>query len=260
MSEDVTRLLARQRAEACLSDYALDRLRLGELVGTPEENQRAAHVRKCPRCAQRMDELAAVRAPALDVARFAAGASPFAVAAPNRRRRRRLLLSLAGLAGASAAALFLVTWRAPVERSKGASWQLLPVVQHPNGRIERVSQEATLAPGDRMRFEVAAPSDGFVSVVSLDARGVVTAFAPPDGRALPVKAGRRLLAEAVLLDDALGPERLLLLACKQALPVEQIVASAQTELGKAKGNIAEVGTLPLPCRQTSFWFRKEKRP
>jgi len=64
----------------------------------------------------------------------------------------------------------------------------------------------------------------------------------------------------VVLDDALGPERLVLLACTEAVAVEQVVAVARSELDKVMGNAAGVGTLPLPCRETSFWFRKERRP
>jgi hypothetical protein len=157
--------------------------------------------------------------------------------------------------------LLLSPWRVPSERSKGGGWQLGVVVQHSNGHTERVSPGAALAPGDRLRFEIAAPQDAFVSVISLDARASVTAFVPDTGNALPVKAGRhQLLDGAVRLDDSLGPERLLLSACAQTIAVDQVVAAARAELNKANGKIAEVGTLPLPCKQTSFWIRKEKRP
>jgi hypothetical protein len=157
--------------------------------------------------------------------------------------------------------VLLAPWRTPSERSKGGGWQLGLVAQYANGRVERVSPGAALAPGDRLRFEVAAPQDAFVSVVSLDARGSVTAFVPSTGNGLPVKAGsRQLLDGAVLLDESLGPERLLLSACAQSIAVDQVVATARVELDKAKGRTADVGTLPLPCKQTSFWIRKEMRP
>jgi len=256
MKEDVNKRLLRQKAEACLSDFALYRLRLGDLAGTAKHDEHDVHLQGCLRCRERMDGLAAVRVPVIDFAHLTEPQRNF----PPRVRRRRLFFSVGGLVAAAAAAMFLLTWHDPAVRSKGGGWQLLPVVQYPNGRVARISQGAAVAPGDRMRFEVAAPADAFVSVLSLDARGTVTAFVPAQGRAVPVKPGRRLLEGAVVLDDALGPERLVLLACTEAVAVEQVVAVARSELDKVMGNAAGVGTLPLPCRETSFWFRKERRP
>jgi hypothetical protein len=263
MNDDLRELLLSRRGPACISSYALDRMRLGELGGTREGDALSAHLRTCSHCRDRLDELAAVRAPALDVQRLtSAGKASPARAMPARPWRWRLA-SLGGLflCTATAVVLLLAPWRGDRERSKGGGWQLGPIVQHPSGRVERVSAGATLAPGDRLRFEVVAPHDAFVSVVSLDARGQVTAFVPAQGKALPIKAGRRrLLVGAVLLDDALGPERLLLAACAQEIAVADVVASARAELARVGGSITDVGTLPLPCQQTSFWFRKEKRP
>jgi hypothetical protein len=250
MNDDAQSPVLQPRDKSCASDYALDRMRLGELVGTRAGDETLAHLQTCARCRDRMAELAAVRVPPLD----------FGGLRPRRGGWRLSLIWGIPVCAAAAVVLLLSPWRAATERSKGGGWQLGVVVQHSNGHTERVSPGAVLAPGDHLRFEVAAPHDAFVSVISLDARAAVTAFVPAAGNALPVKVGRRqLLDGAVLLDDSVGPERLLLSACSQAIAVDQVVATAQAELNKANGKIADVGTLPLPCKQTSFWIRKEKR-
>lgn len=98
-------------------------------------------------------------------------------------------------------------------------------------------------------------------MISLDARGAVTAFAPATGSTAAVRAGqRRLLDDAVRLDDSLGPERLVLLACPHPVPVAEVVAVGRMALGQAQGRLDAIENLALPCSQTSFWIQKEIRP
>ncbi len=247
------RNIFRRRDDACLSDFALDHLRLGEWQDA-RTKEAAAHVQSCERCHGRLHELDAIVAPTIDL-----GISDAAARAPVRRRR---LWWAIGLPTCAAAVLVLAgSLHGPSERRKGGGWQLGVIAQGPNGRVSSVSAGSTLAPGDRVRFEVSAPQDAFVSVISLDARGAVTPFVPATGEALRVRSGsRRLLAGAVQLDDSLGPERLLLVACPDRTAVATVVEAARTALGRAQGKIDQVDRLDLACSQTSFWIRKETRP
>lgn len=247
--------ILRRGNDACLSDLTIDRLRLGECRSAGENETVTAHLRACERCRDRLREIEAVVAPTLDFGMTGAEA------VGPRGKRKRLLWAI-GLPAFAAAALVLVgSLHGPGERRKGGGWQLGVIVQDPDGRARGVSAGSVLAPGDRVRFEVSAPEDAFVSVISLDARGAVTPFVPATGDALPVRAGpRRLLAGAVRLDDSLGPERLLLVACPNRIAVATVVQAARAALGQAQGRVDQIGPLDLSCPQTSFWIRKEPRP
>jgi hypothetical protein len=242
--------LRERRSEDCLSDFALDRLKTGDLEPLAERERISLHLGGCERCRARLATLAAVVAPSFDFS----GVKP----APPGRSWRRHAWWLAPVAAAAMA--LLIPWRSPGVRGKGGGWQLGVVARDPNGRVGGVSPGATLSPGDHLRFEVSAPADAFVSVISLDAAGAVTPFVPATGTTVAVRAGqRRLLDGAVRLDDSLGPERLLLLACPRPVPIDALVAAGRTALAQARGRIAEVKELDPACTQTSFWIRKENR-
>ncbi len=243
--------------EGCLSDFALDRLRTGELNGSADAVPAGAHLRGCDRCQGRLREMDAVVPPRFDF-------SDVAVHVPARAPRRTWRGWLRGLwllpIAATVVVAALVPRRPPDARSKGGAWQLGVFAQYPSGRVEAISPGAALAPGDRLRFQVSAPEDGFVSVISLDARRAVTPFAPAAGEMTAVHPGRQLLEAAVRLDDALGPERLLLVACSRPLPLNQVISAGRAALDAAGGSAAQVAGLDLPCAQSTFWIRKEARP
>jgi hypothetical protein len=232
----------------CLSDLALDRLRLEQLDDSRKREQARAHLGRCARCRDRMAGIEAAVAPPID----------FRKTLPRRNRWGWRALWLAPiLAGATAVALLAPTHDRG-QRSKGGGWQLGLVAQYPSGRVAPVFQGQALSPGDSIRFQVSAPSDGFVSVISLDATGAVTPFVPATGNALAIHAGKRVLLDgAVRLDDAIGPERLMLLACPRPIAVAEVVAAGRAALVQAQGRADKVENLALPCAQTSFWIRKE---
>jgi hypothetical protein len=245
-----------RRGAECLSDLVLDRLRLEQLDDAAKRERVSAHLAGCDRCRSRLAAIGAVVAPPFDFGEVDVGQPP----ATSLGWRRRALWLAPALAVAAAMAV-LVPWKSSGERSKGGGWQLGLVVQHPSGRVAPVFQGQALAPGDRLRFEVSAPTDAFVSVISLDAKSAVTPFVPATGTTVAVRAGKRQLLEgAVRLDDAIGPERLMLLACARSIPVGEVVAAARTALEQAQGHPEKVDTLALPCTPTSFWIRKEVRP
>ena len=180
--------------------------------------------------------------------------------------------------GASAAALGAVLWLvsgtpvrqrqlaftrpSPEEQVKGQPqpWRLEVMRQRAEGGSTVVAAGTALRPGDRIRFEITASTDGFAAVVSLDARGVVTAFYPGAGVAVAVSGSEpHLSRHAVALDDAVGAERLILTACERPLPVDQVVAAARRAVARAGGKVGAVNLLELPCEQTSYWLTKVAR-
>jgi hypothetical protein len=244
-----------RRGATCLSDFLLDRFRLGELEGAAESEHATTHLGDCEQCRARLAELEAVMAPAIDL-----GTAPAITPLRPSKRWPRRALWFAPLLAAAAIAV-LVPWTKTGLRSKGGGWHLGVVAQHANGRVTRVSPGEALRPGDRLRFEVSAPTDAFVSVISLDAKGTVTPFVPATGDTAAIRAGKQqLLDGAVRLDDAMGPERILLLACPRPMAVAEVVAAGRAALGQAQGHPESIGQLELPCTQTSFWIRKEARP
>jgi hypothetical protein len=70
-----------------------------------------------------------------------------------------------------------------------------------------VSPEVPLVPGDSLRFEVKAPANGFIAVVSKDSSGAISVYYPygSDGAA-PYDATQPLLPGAIELDATLGRE------------------------------------------------------
>jgi hypothetical protein len=248
----------KHRGPVCLSDLAMDRYRLGELDHSDESDRASAHLGDCEACRARLAALEAVPTPAFDWSAVQVVREPRVGKA--RRRWPKRVLWLSPVLAAAAVAL-LVPWGKPDVRNKGGGWQLGVVAQHPNGRVLRVSPGDALAPGDRLRFEVAAPDDAFVSIISLDGKGSVTPFVPANGETAAVRKGpHHLLDGAVRLDDAMGPERIMLLACPRSIPVTDVVAAGRAALGQAQGRLDQLPALDLPCKQTSFWIRKEARP
>jgi hypothetical protein len=244
------------RSPSCLSDYALERLRHRELRGAQGEGHER-HLGSCPSCRTRLQQLADERPPPLDwpaAARYAAPARADAGFSLGLWKGFWRWPTLAGAAVALVLAFGLRGWGV---RFKGASWELGVIARRADSRTERLISGDRARPGERLRFEVSAPADGFVSVISLDAAGVVTPFVPASGAALPVAGGRRqLLAGAVALDQTLGDERLLLVACAQPLGVDRVVSAARQGLAEAKGRIDRVQDLGLGCQQRSFWIQK----
>jgi hypothetical protein len=150
-------------------------------------------------------------------------------------------------------------------RTTGSDFELRIVARRPDGRTEALAPGGAAHPGDRLRFEVTVPEAAHVAVISLDAAGAVTPFGPTTGAGLAVPATRRTLLEgAVVLDDALGPERIVLVACKTATPLPALLDAARAALARAGRDIVRtgaevVGALGRGCRERSAWVRRRPR-
>jgi hypothetical protein len=248
----------RARGESCLSDLTLDRRLAGELQGR-ETRDAEAHLEACSDCRVRQ------RAIEAESAAFG-GALPAALAVRAKAHGPRLRWIWAGagaLAAAGLAAIVLaVLPREPEElgvRLKGG-FSLSVFARHSDGRVERLLPQARLRPGAQIRFEVSTPGEGYLAIVGIDRAGAVTAYHPAGGDAVPVAAGsNRLLDGSIVLDDTVGAERVVAVFCAARRSTAEVVAAGREALQRARGDPARLGSLRLPCAQSSLLFEKIAR-
>jgi hypothetical protein len=251
------------KAPTCPSEFALERLRFGELAGSPEESLLMAHLDGCLECRQRQRALADAESPMLDGAAIwaRAAAGPNAMR-PSAWRFPRLRWAVVALVGATAAATIalLIPRPVPDTLTKGSAAQLGVIAKRRDGSTMRLEPGARLSPGDRLRFEVLTrwPQAG-IALVMLDGGGEVTRLAPSEGRSLSITGGKRvLLDETVELDAALGAERIVLVACGHALDAREVVARARHALADVGGDPHRVDHLGTGCDEETFSITKVK--
>jgi len=195
-------------SEDCPSSFALDAYRLGM------DRTRAAHVAGCARCTA---WLAAQEQVEAQVAHL------WVPAAPPRPRRALWRLARLGLplAAVGTALLLLVARpKPPTETAKGPS-ALVQVARSRGGALSWLSPADDLLAGDAIRIFVNRPdaSDRYVLVGSVDGSGQLARFYPADGQGCSVAlppAGQPLDG-SIVIDDAPGPERLVILVSHDPL-------------------------------------------
>jgi hypothetical protein len=247
----------------CLSDFALDRL----VTDEPDATSERAHVAGCAACAARLDALrreadafrADARLPPLVARTEQAVAS---VSSPRRRRIRRWASASVTALAAAAALLLLWTRPPPPELRAKGGLQLDVFCKRPSGRVEQLLLSGSAAAGDALRFAVATPLDGFVAVLSVDAAGAVSSYAPDAPALAPIAAGpSRALDGSVELDETVGRERLIALVCKERLPTARVVEAVRAELDRVHGDAEhlDVARATPGCTSTTFWLTKLPR-
>lgn len=204
-----------------VSDLQWDRLLTGELPAEAGDAARA-HAAGCAACAARLREITAER----DA--FRLRPITFPLAAPPRRRWRWTLSLVPVLA--AAAVLLVVRARpredGPGERAKGGGPALLLSAGRP-GALAPLATGGAVQPGDSLQAGYTAARDGFGAVLSRDGAGSVTAYVPSTGDAMvPLPAGaERSFPESTVLDDVLGAERIAIVWCEAAHPLEPLLAA-----------------------------------
>jgi hypothetical protein len=206
------------RLEACLADSPQDRARLGELRADS-----AAFLIQHP--------------PALLVSRFQEG---------QRRalwwRRSALLIP------ALAAAAVVLVLLPPIEDPYTAKGLVLVLHRKTETGSLQVPDGGALAPRDSVRFAVKAPVNGFVAVLSRDARGMVTVYYPFKGKtAAAYRATEPMLPGALELDDTLGPEDVYALHSTQPFELKWAV-----EALKAGRPLAKAAPAGISVGRASF--------
>jgi hypothetical protein len=214
----------------CPSDFVLDRLVAEELPEAQAARTRE-HLATCAACTEhvqnsRFDALPQVNAAAL-LSRVRAAASERPKRLRDRLRGfwpgRMTMLTLSG--AASLAVLLLMVYVRPFGdgpvagtgfsglRAKGGL--SLHVHRMVHGDSQEVLSGVALFPGERLRFSIDLPREGYVTILGIESGGgMYTAW--PTAGSVPERrpAGRgQILPGAVALDDAPGQETLYLVLC-----------------------------------------------
>ena len=129
---------------------------------------------------------------------------------PDKPKRSWLRWLAPGFALAAAAAIAMIVLRpkAPADdiRLKGGEVALI-VHRATSGVSERLDDGDTVAPGDRIRFEVDAPRKGYVALLGVDGSGKQTVYY----KDVAYTPENRLLPDAIQLDATPGDEHFMLL-------------------------------------------------
>jgi hypothetical protein len=135
----------------------------------------------------------------------------------------------------------------------------LEVIGQREGRTFRATEGEALRDGDRLRFRVAPPHDGYLMVVLVDADGHVTRLHPArGGAAARAPARAALLPGSARLDDSVGVERLFVLFSREPFDEADLRPAVDEALARGAG-VRSLERLPLDLVQTSFWFIKPGR-
>jgi hypothetical protein len=254
----------------CPSDFQLDRLLFANGLPQAERAAIAIHIVGCVQCQSRK-EAALQPGPADIMQRLVSSVEGSEISERRRRRLSSYWPQVAVLVAASIAAF--VAWPkpgpvhtafvSPSERIKSGGIHLNVIRRNGQGRVERVLSGDTVLAGESLRFEVSIQQTAFVSIVSIDGKGNVNAFAPASGTAVSVKGGETTLLEgAVLLDDVIGIEHLVLVACRRAFEVSDAVKVAEQTV-KGKNLPMQIGALPgmeENCELDELTLKKEVSP
>jgi hypothetical protein len=150
-----------------------------------------------------------------------------------------------GLAGVAAVfCVWLVASRGRHEgeiRTKGRP-ALAFFVKHGDAVREGVPGEA-VSPNDAINFVVSTEQPAFLAIISVDGAGKVSVYYPEGATAAAIAVGRdHVLPRSVLLDDTLGPERVVGVFCDQPMVVAEL-AAAVARNAIPKGCVADALTL-----------------
>ena len=258
--------LRRERSEGCISDFAFDAWRAGELDQELIEGYEA-HLEHCERCQRRHDaieseaELFLEKFPLLDLPRENESKRVVNL----RGKHARWLGWTSGALGVmvvAAAFLLLVRSRVPKEdgplatdatvgvRTKGSS-HIGFFVKH-GENVRRGSDGQVVHPGDRLRFTLTSRNPRHVAILSLDGAGVASVYYPRGTTSELVAAIRdQPVDSSVELDDTLGEEHIWGIFC-----------DAPFELGPLKNDLEQRGRLPsmANCAVDELSIVKEAAP
>ena len=248
-----------------VSAFGLDAAALGAL---PSDAARRTHLASCSLCRTRADEAQALRS------ELPAELMTRTLAAVRRRRRRFAVVTsiVVPLVIAAAAVILLVAMprngattapdTAPDLAIKGGpGLQVYALHDH---RVFEISDGAVLAAGDEIRFAVTPGGARYVLIASVDGRGHATIYVPYDGeRSVVVEPrGRTELPGSIVLDDAMGPERIF--AVFSTSPILALDVWPALHQLAALGPNALSGSrrldLRIPATQASILFSKAAAP
>lgn len=145
-------------------------------------------------------------------------------------------------------------------RTKGGGAGLVMFVKDAEG-VRRAQDGARLTAGDAIQFRYDAGGHPHLFVVSVDARGVVSPLYPDRaGASLAVQPeGTHVLEGSVILDDAVGPERIFAIFSDRPRRFEELEAAARRALddGAALDGLSRLPVQGDDVEQVSVLLHKE---
>ena len=226
-------------------NLALRRIHSGELED--------AHVRDCAECQAQLRELGAEQArfeADIPFERFAAGVERAQRA--HQTPRRSWLPPVMGMAAAVVLAIGVQPLLTRTgNRTKGGGMVLR--IAGPTGGPQRLAEPdvpEALGPGERVMLGYKPGTHKFVSAVSLDETGGVTALYPEYGKSLPVDEGDA----TYYLPDSIeftgkGTEVVVLVLTDKPLDVGVLSRAAKDAYDAANGDLAHLGQIKVPGEQ-----------
>jgi len=197
----------------------LERYLAGELTG-----EALARVEKA--IAESPAERSRVEALRADAAAFLIKHPPGPIAARLEAPRRSWFQWLLPALAAAAAVLIAIVFLRPAEddvTTKGAM-AFTAFRLSSDGAVHELTPNAKVKPGDRVRFSVRVPSDGFLAVVSRDGAGNASVYFPSSSTVSARHGATALLPDAIELDGVLGPERVWAIFSARSFEVSQAIA------------------------------------
>jgi hypothetical protein len=211
------------------SEIALDRLVAGELPVAAKETV-LSHAALCRSCADKISERGRGFGafPETDERKLLAAIHRGAGARRSKSRLRAVLAFL--LSAGALCAVFLIP-RPSEEGVRAKGGLSLRVFRLHDGHAEEVRSGERFAAGDRLRFVVDLPSEGFVRVLDVEEHGGVSVAWPlQQGVSGRLPAGSEVPLEgAVQLDQSAGRETLYLVHCPLSTG-EPVCARGEREL------------------------------
>ncbi|HET6279981.1 MAG TPA: ACP synthase [Polyangia bacterium] len=253
-----------------LGELKLRRLWAGESLGADADAVQQ-HTAACPQCRARLkdfDDQQRRFQDEISFDRFAAGVERAArrPAAPARQRPGgvRWLVPALGMAAALALTVSFAARPDPsnrVNRTKGGGGSGVTVrIAAPERGTQRSASADTpeaLSAGERIRIGYQPGAHRFLTAISVDDAGAVTALYPESGRSVTVPRG----AETRYLPDSVeftgkGAERLVVVLSDEPLEMEAVKRAAHAAYGKAKGDILHLPSLEIKGEQFHRSFLK----
>lgn len=250
--------------------HTLERWTLGEL-GSAEAAALSAHVASCDHCTRRLGALESertallARAPA-EVASAQILARLEREPAPSGWRSWWASTSWASRAWAPLVALTLVmVYVLPRpqpgqdQRTKGGGPTLAMYVNRPEGPV-RAEPGVSLGAGAQIQFRYTASGRRYLYLVSVDGRRAITPLAPADGGlSVPIEpTGDHVLPGSIILDDAVGPERVFAFYTDVPMSFELVETALSRALEEHGGDAEALDHVQWPGHvdQASVWFLK----
>lgn len=211
-------------------------LALAKLKSDPENledaNQIANHTKKCATCQRRIEELEVHRARfhldeerQIDRLRSAilaqerhsdAARDTTTYSVPAKKWFRPIPIAVGALVAAACVILLLNV--GPASRDsrghylpKGAAFAVGAIAKRGDSQF-RIVEGTELREGDQLGFAIEVSAPGYLTIFSVDGRGVETPFYPdtdPHEEPAPLRVyrtGRQKISGSVILDDSLGTE------------------------------------------------------